>query len=72
MNQDEIIKRRQTIDSFLDKWYNECKALRSICTHPEVIITYKCNTGNYDPGADSSWSIHKCPDCDKRWTEDED
>jgi hypothetical protein len=72
MNQEEIRKRHQTITSFLNKWYDELEALQLLCTHPDINVRYESNSGNYDPGANSSWSIHKCPDCYKIWTEDED
>jgi hypothetical protein len=72
MNQKEISERLIVINSFLNKWEDELISLQKICTHPNASVTHDSNTGNYDPSADSHWSIHSCPDCEKMWTEDED
>lgn len=45
--------------------------LLSKCTHPNVNIQYKGDTGNYDPSADSYWIEYKCPDCGKFWTKEQ-
>ena len=71
MNQEQIRKFREDIQYIIDTNHNSLKMLQDKCTHPDVTKEYKSNTGNYDPSADSYWINLHCPDCDKRWREDQ-
>ena len=42
-----------------------------VCKHPSVSKVARSNTGNYDPHADSYWYACSCPDCGKKWDEDQ-
>lgn len=41
------------------------------CRHPDAEKTYHGDSGNYDPNDDRYWYEFYCPDCGKRWTEDQ-
>ena len=47
------------------------KELQDRCDHQAAVKTYKGNTGNYDPSADSYWIDWDCPHCGKKWTTDQ-
>jgi len=69
--QEEIRKKWESIDRREEKLARELSKLQSVCSHPNVKKEYKSNTGNYDPTADSYWIDFQCPDCRKRWSEDQ-
>lgn len=46
-------------------------SLQGRCTHPSAKKESKSDTGNWDQSQDSYWKDCKCPDCGKRWTEDQ-
>lgn len=71
MTQEEIREKWESIDRREDKLASELAKLQSTCTHPNLEKTYKSNTGNYDPTADSYWIEFRCPDCRARWNEDQ-
>ena len=71
MTPKQIKRKRLTIEKHLDRLETRLLELRDACPHTSVSKTYKSNTGNYDPGADSYWISFHCPDCDKRWQEDQ-
>lgn len=71
MTQEEIRRKWESIDRREDKLAKELAKLQTLCTHPNVKKTHKSNTGNYDPSADSYWIEFVCPDCCKRWTEEQ-
>lgn len=71
MTQDEIRNKWESIDRREDKLAKELIKLQSLCNHPNVKKEYKSNTGNYDPSADSYWIEFRCPDCRKRWIEEQ-
>ena len=58
LNQTQIKNRALALKSRIDK-LNECyKDLQQICIHPN-----KDSKG----GSSTYWIEHYCPDCDKRW-----
>lgn len=67
----QIRRRKQTIEKHQWKWDAAEKELQKLCSHPDVIKKYRGNTGNYDPCADSYWIEYDCPDCGKRWIEEQ-
>lgn len=73
MFQEEI--DREIISMLREQNKNDLAAdfakLQATCTHPNLEKTYKSNTGNYDPTADSYWIEFRCPDCRARWNEDQ-
>lgn len=71
MTQEDIRKKWESIDRREDKLVKELAKLQSLCEHPNVDKTYKSNTGNYDPSADNYWIEFVCPDCRKRWIEEQ-
>lgn len=71
MTQEEIRNKWNSIDRREEKLAKELAKLQATCAHPDVEKTYMSNTGNYDPTADSYWIDFYCPDCRKRWTEEQ-
>lgn len=66
-----VYKTRLRIEARINKAKLELSNLRDhVCTHDNVIVTYKSDTGNYDPAEDGYWTTHQCPDCGKYWTTD--
>ena len=71
MTPKQVKRKRITIQNKMIKLNEHLAELQILCQHPNVEKTYKGNTGNYDPSADSYWIDWRCPDCDKRWTTDQ-
>lgn len=71
MTQEEIRKKYESIDRREDKLARELAKLQATCNHPNLEKNYKANTGNYDRSADSYWIEFKCPDCRKRWIQEQ-
>ena len=71
ITQEDIRPIREDIKWAINKLYDDLHILQSKCTHPDVTKEYKANTGNYDPSCDRYWINFHCPDCDKRWREDQ-
>lgn len=71
MNQEEIRNWRVDVQRTINENHSTLKWIQHKCTHPDVTKEYKANTGNYDPSADRYWINFHCPDCDKRWMEDQ-
>ena len=67
----QIRKRYAKIEAKQWKWADAERELQALCKHPDVTKKMCSNTGNYDPSADSYWYECKCPDCGKRWNEDQ-
>lgn len=71
LNQTQIKNRALALKSRIDK-LDECyKDLQQICTHPNKISKRDSSTGNWDRNDDCYWIKNHCPDCDKRWYEDQ-
>jgi hypothetical protein len=51
--------------------YSEIRNLQKICKHVNAEKIPNSDTGNWDRGQDSYWYDCSCPDCDKRWMEDQ-
>ena len=69
--QQSISDTRKSIES-AQKLLNQRTIInQNSCTHPGATRTPRANTGNYDPGCDSYWMECVCPDCGKRWQEDQ-
>jgi hypothetical protein len=71
MTPEQVNAQRLKIETRLNKANADLKSLQSTCTHPNVVQKHGGNTGNYDPSSDCYWIDFTCPDCDKRWTEDQ-
>lgn len=48
-------------------WNQQLIEIQSKCEHINREDVARCNTGNYDPSADSHWINHSCQDCLKTW-----
>lgn len=66
-----IKTRVDRIHNAFTKLQKDLKRLQDECTHPNVEKEYKADTGNWDRGDDSYWINFDCPDCRKRWMEDQ-
>ena len=71
MNQEEIREKYRKIGIKQLKWAVAEEKLQSKCTHPDVLIKHRGDTGNYDRTADCYWIEYKCPDCGKQWSVDQ-
>lgn len=71
MTPQQVRQRYKVIQQFQDKWADAEIDLQSTCKHPAVTKKYQGSSGNYDPSADCYWIEFKCPDCGKRWMEDQ-
>lgn len=71
MTPKQVKRKRITIQNKMIKLNEHLAELQILCQHPNVEKTYKGNTGNYDPSADSYWIEWKCPDCKKYWMTDQ-
>lgn len=67
----EIQKKQIELNELIEKYVSELDELRESCSHPHATRIVKSNSGNYDPSADAYWYDCKCPDCGKRWQEDQ-
>jgi transposase-like protein len=62
---------KSKIDSLLkriSKLEDAIILIREDCTHPNTLLKYGSNVGNYDPHSDSYWVDYRCEDCGKTWT----
>jgi len=67
----DIATRRIQYEARIDHWEGLLSELQTECPHQNVKKEYKGSGGNYDPSADSYWINFDCPDCGKRWQEDQ-
>lgn len=67
----QVRRKWASIDRREEKLAHELAKLQDLCVHSNVTKKYDSNTGNYDPSADSYWIDFFCPDCRKRWREDQ-
>lgn len=67
----QVRRKLATINKHQTKWDDAERELQSTCSHPAASKKHCGNSGNYDPSADSYWIEFKCPDCGKRWMEDQ-
>lgn len=72
MTPKQVQRKRKSILDKQVRLSEELYELQTICTHPDITKKYCGDTGNYDPSQDSYWINWHCPDCDKRWTTDQD
>ena len=63
--QEKVLRIQKKIDALEE----ELGEIQASCPHKNCTTKNCCNTGNYDPSADSYWKECKCLDCDKWWTE---
>lgn len=66
-----ISQRREQINQRLNEARLELNALQEECTHPLLTGTFKSDTGNWSRSDDVYWVEFVCPDCGKRWDEDQ-
>ena len=71
MTPTQVRRRSLTIKKHLDKWNTAYKMLQQECQHPNKTSKRSGSTGNWDRNDDCYWIDHYCPDCDKRWMEDQ-
>lgn len=71
MTPDEIRKQAELIDKKEELLFRKRVKLQSICGHISLHKKFQLSTGNYDPTADCYWIDYYCPDCAKRWTEEQ-
>lgn len=67
----QVRRKLQTINRHQNKWDDAERELQASCSHPSASKKHCGNSGNYDPSADSYWIEYRCPDCNKRWNEDQ-
>lgn len=66
-----IVKiKADSIKAKIAHGYKELSDLQNVCSHPNVKVEHRGDTGNYDRSADCYWSEHSCPDCGKFWREE--
>jgi len=68
---EQVRSKYESIDRREERLARELNKLQALCNHPNLEKTYKSDTGNYDPSADSYWTEHRCPDCRARWNEEQ-
>ena len=69
-----VLSIKQKVDKIHDKLHRlqtDLIRLQDECDHPNVVREYKSSTGNWDRGDDAYWINFTCPDCRKRWMEDQ-
>jgi hypothetical protein len=69
--QRRIRESREEVQAQIMHYTNELIAIQDRCTHPGAMKENKANTGNYDRSQDTYWKDCVCPDCGKRWMEDQ-
>jgi hypothetical protein len=69
--QREIRENRENLQAHITSLSGEIDKLREKCTHPNVTKTPRSNTGNWDRSQDAYWYDFACPDCGKRWMEEQ-
>lgn len=67
----QVRRRYFTIERNQIKWDGAERALQETCAHPNATKKYGGDTGNWDRSQDSYWIDFSCPDCRKRWREDQ-
>lgn len=67
----EIQVRRTKIQDDLAKLNEDLRTLQVFCKHPFAEKENRGDTGNYDRSQDRYWKDCNCPDCGKRWIEDQ-
>lgn len=67
----QIRRKLATINKHQLKWDTAERELQTLCQHPNASKKYGSDTGNWDRGQDSYWIDYNCPDCGKRWQEDQ-
>lgn len=63
--------RKAQLELLIEALQKDLASLKESCTHPNVAKIAKSDTGNWCPVDDAYWYECKCPDCDKRWNEDQ-
>jgi hypothetical protein len=66
-----IREQHENLQAQIASFYIEIDQLREKCAHPNVVKENRGSSGNYDRSADRYWKECKCPDCGKRWTEEQ-
>jgi hypothetical protein len=69
--QKRIRQSREEAQAKIMEYTNDLLAIQGGCTHPNAKKESKSSTGNYDRSHDSYWKDCVCPDCGKRWTEEQ-
>lgn len=55
----------------IETLYKEIAEIQAGCKHEAATKKAGANTGNYDPSCNSYWYDYTCPECQKRWREDQ-
>jgi hypothetical protein len=69
--QENIRNQAEKLTASIQRVQGRLKKLQDICTHPNAVKENKSDTGNWDRSQDSYWRECHCPDCGKRWVEDQ-
>ena len=67
----QVRRKALTIKKQRNKLDEAEKILQQECQHLNRISKREGSTGNWDRSEDCYWINHYCPDCDKRWIEDQ-
>ena len=65
-------KKHQVLTKLLGRIYSRITKNQQDCPHEGLVGKYEANTGNWCASDDRYWVEFSCPDCGKRWTEDQD
>ena len=67
----QIKRKALTIKKHLDKWNEAYKLLQQECQHPNKDSKRDGTGSMWCKDDEAYWINHYCPDCDKRWIEDQ-
>jgi hypothetical protein len=67
-----LLDHRKALDKNIEDLQKQLGTHASTCEHPVLTGKYGANTGNWSSTDDSYWVDFFCPNCGKRWTEDQD
>jgi hypothetical protein len=71
VKKNKTLTQRTRIEDKIAALRAQLLALQESCPHPELDVTHRADTGNYDPSCNRYWIEYWCPDCDLHWTEDQ-
>lgn len=66
-----IKKQYESLDAKRDAITAKINELQESCMHANVEKEHRGSTGNWSKSDDGYWIEFNCPDCRKRWTEDQ-
>jgi len=66
-----IKEERESLESLSVAIRKRLKVLQARCDHMEATVHYKSDTGNCCKSDDRYWKEYHCPECGKRWEEEQ-